>query len=91
VMFTGGSGPAVLVDSRPAAVVARSGREASAARAAGRPRPRDLERAAVRRAWQGGRAPCLARRAVERYALEAVAHNAWQGQRPCARRQQASR
>ena len=46
-MFTGGSGPAALVGGGPAAVVAHHRREASAARAVGRPRPRDLERAIV--------------------------------------------
>jgi hypothetical protein len=52
VVFTRGSGPAALVGGRSAPVATRRGREASAARAAGRPRPRDLERAAARRAWQ---------------------------------------
>jgi hypothetical protein len=55
VVFTGGSGPAALVDVRPAIVAARRGRGASAARAARRLRPRNLERAAARRAWQGQR------------------------------------
>jgi hypothetical protein len=61
VVFTEGSGPAALVGGGLTAVATRRGREASATRAAGRPRPHDLERAAVRRdskaavrrAWQG--------------------------------------
>jgi len=51
-LFTGGSGATALVDGGPAAVAACRGRVASAARAVGRPRTCDLERAAARRAWQ---------------------------------------
>jgi hypothetical protein len=54
--------PAALVGGGPAAMVARHGREALAARAAGRPQPRDLERAAGHRAWQGQQLSATTRR-----------------------------
>ena len=62
VVFTGGSGPVAFVGGGPTAVVARCGKEASAARAAERLRPRDLERAAARRAWQGRQPHAVTRR-----------------------------
>jgi hypothetical protein len=65
VVFTGGSRPATLVGGGPTAVAARCGREALAARAAGRPRPHDLERAAAR-LGEGNSAPRLAGTAAER-------------------------
>ena len=60
-----GSGLATLVGGGPPAVAARHGREALAARAAGRPQLRDLERAAARRAWQGQRPSDEPRRASD--------------------------
>jgi hypothetical protein len=47
VVFTGGNGLAALVDVGPAIVVARCGRGATAAQAAGRLRPRNSKREAA--------------------------------------------
>jgi hypothetical protein len=62
VVFTGGGGPAALVGGAAVAVVACREREASDAQAAGRSCPRDSERAAVRRAWQGRQTSAMTRR-----------------------------
>jgi hypothetical protein len=66
--------PVALVGGGAAVVVARRGREASIARAAGRPRLCDLERAAARRAWQDQQLSAVTQRRLQ----------------PCARRRQVS-
>jgi hypothetical protein len=71
VMFTGGSGSATLLRGGPVVVAACCGREASAARAAGRPRPRDL--------GEGSRASRLEGPEDKRHDSEASARRAWQG------------
>jgi hypothetical protein len=100
VVFIGGSGLTTLVGGGPASVATCHGRETSAARAAGRPWPRDLERATVQRTWQGRQPSAvtrrrpravLARAVPKRCALEAAERCAQQGQQPCTRRRQASR
>ena len=62
VVFAGGSGPAALVGGGSAAVAACRGREASAARAAGRPWPYDLERVATPYAYQDRQPSAVTRR-----------------------------
>jgi hypothetical protein len=55
VVFTGGSGLAALCRRHDGGSGCTLQKGASAARAPGRPRPRDLERAVARYAWQGRR------------------------------------
>jgi hypothetical protein len=52
VVFTGGGGSATLLRGGPVIVAACRGREASAARAARRPRPHNLGRAAGCHTWK---------------------------------------
>ena len=79
VVFTG--------DNVPAAVSARREWETLATQAAGRPRPRDLERVATHRTWQGRQSSTATRVVLGKASGRAVR---LRGQRPWARRRQAS-